>query len=885
MPQLVIEGQTRSFQTLLDYGITDLLVHQTANGAVLYTTSGPNGGLTAYEIGATGELTLIDYAHFHHSLSEAVMDNLTLLETTAGLQLVVAGTPEGHLTAFAIGADGMINRSAQIDGLTGASAAVLDIDQWGSDMLFLANDGDGSIQGYTIDAPNQLSQRFDIVDTEVTYAASVFALETVSLGGESYLLGACVVDRGVTAYRIDADGLVATGNLGIAEGIGIMTPTTLATAEIGGRQFVLLGSAPGDGAGQSGAITVMELHPDGSLVPTDHVIDTLHTRFGMIQTLDVIEANGRTYVIAGGGDDGLTVFVLMPNGRLQLVDVLVDTFGGGLANITAMASFQSGETLRLFVSSEISGGVTELSLDTSRNGVTLQAGVGGGLTAGTSFDDILIGGAGNDWLEGSLGDDILEDGAGRDTMTGGPGRDIFVLRADGEPDTITDFEPGRDRLDLSSWPFFYDPAGLGVQSTSYGAIVTWRGETLVIQTLNGTSLTAGDIRAAVILSPNRTPLLYDAPPSPHEYLLGTNGADVIDGGAGQDTIDGLAGNDTLLGGSGNDVIFGSNGFDLIRGGDGDDSLDGGAQADNLYGDAGNDSLFGGSGNDRLFGGTGNDQLWGGEGNDALWGDAGHDTLRGEDGDDRLFGGSGEDLLYGGDGNDSLWGDAGFDTLHGGAGDDSLDGGSNADFLHGGDGNDTARGGDGTDNIYGDEGDDHLFGDAGNDRLWGGAGNDILHGGTQEDRLWGEDGNDTLYGGAGFDVLSGGNGDDYLDGGAQADNLYGDAGNDTLIGGGGHDRLYGGTGDDLLLGGADNDALFGDSGNDTLDGEEGNDRLFGGSGNDVLLGGAGNDEINGGSGFDTIDGGAGNDALWGGTMPTSSSSPMATASTRSMTSTP
>ena len=862
MPQLVIEGQTRSLQTLLDYGITDLVVHQTANGPVLYATSGPNGGLSAYSIGPAGDLTLIDFAHFQSSFSDAVMERLTLLETTDGPQLVVAGTTEGHLTAYDIGADGMIGGATFINGLAGPTTAVLDIDQWGGNMLFLANAEGGSIQGYAIDAPTQLSERFTVSDTATTYAAAVFALETVSLGGNSYLLGACVADCGVTAYRIDAVGLVATGSLGIAEGIGIMTPTTLATAEIGGRQFVLLGSAPGDGAGRSGAITVMELRPDGSLVPTDHVIDTLHTRFGMIQTLDVVEANGMTYVVAGGGDDGLTIFVLMPNGRLQLLDVLVDNADGGLGNVTAVASFYTGTDLRMFISSEASGGVTEVSLATARNGATLVAGGGGGRTTGTGLDDIILGGAGNDLLEGSFGDDIIEDGGGSDTLTGGGGRDIFVLRADGETDIITDFEPGRDRLDLSGWPFLYDTAGLSVQSTADGAIVTWRGEILVIHTLNGTSLTAATVRAAVINAPNRTPLLWDAPPSPHGYHVGTSGADLVDGGDGNDTISGLEGNDTLIGGSGDDMLAGSDGFDLLRGGEGDDYLDGGAQADNLYGDAGNDSLVGGLGNDRLFGGVGNDSLLGGDGDDGLWGEAGHDTLFGEAGADRLYGGSGEDLLFGGDGDDTLWGDAGFDTLHGGAGDDSLVGGAQADFLFGGDGNDTARGGDGMDNIYGEAGDDILYGDASNDRLFGGAGHDILYGGTQEDRLYGDDGNDTLFGGAGFDVLAGGDGEDYLDGGAQADNLYGDAGNDTLVGGGGFDRLFGGSGNDLLFGGSDDDALFGESGDDTLHGEAGNDRMFGDSGNDILYGGEGNDQFNGGSGFDTLIGGTGNDALWG-----------------------
>lgn len=862
MRNLSVSGQTLTTQAILDHGITDLLVHHTDTGPVLYTTSGPSGGLAAFGIGAGGDLFLLDYAHFDSGLSDMVLDRLALLETSAGPQLVVAGNSDGCLTAYEIGSGGLIGTCGDLPGLSGTNSAVLDLDQWGSDTLFLAQAGSGSIRAYSLDAGNTLTQQFSMTDPGAVYADSVFALETVTLEGVDYLLGASVTEHGVTAYRIAENGLIATGNLGRSEGIGIMTPTALETVMIGGRCFLLVGSAPGDGSGQSGAITVMELRADGSLAPTDHVIDTLNTRFGTIQSLDVIEAGGITYVIAAGGDDGITVFVMMPNGRLQLIDVLADAHDSGLENVSAIAAFHGDTQLHLFVSSEISAGVTELRLDTSANGSVLVAGATGGLLSGTADDDIMQGAAGEDRLEGGGGNDILEDGAGQDTLSGGAGRDIFVLRSDGDTDLITDFEPGRDRLDLSDWPFLYDPAQLTVIPTADGAIVIWRAETLVIKTLNGMSLTATDIRAAILPAPDRTPALASLIAEAGEVVVGTAGADLIEAGPVDHTVFGLGGHDTIEGGLGNDRVEGGDGFDLVRGGGGHDTLFGGNLADNLFGDGGDDILWGGTGTDRLFGGEGNDRLDGEDGDDVLFGDAGHDTLIGGDGDDRLSGGTGEDHLEGGHGNDHLVGGAGFDTLFGGEGNDYLDGGAQADRIHGGDGDDTLIGRSGTDNLWGDAGDDSMDGGADNDRLWGGAGADLIRGGTQEDRLWGEDGNDTLFGDAGFDLLRGGEGDDYLDGGAQADNLFGDAGQDTLLGGGGFDRLFGGAGDDLLYAGEGSDALFGQAGHDTLYGEADNDRLWGGVGNDLMFGGDGNDHMNGGAGFDTITGGAGDDRLSG-----------------------
>ncbi|MDX9833436.1 MAG: ExeM/NucH family extracellular endonuclease [Anaerolineae bacterium] len=61
----------------------------------------------------------------------------------------------------------------------------------------------------------------------------------------------------------------------------------------------------------------------------------------------------------------------------------------------------------------------------------------------------VAGTPGRDLLSGTPGDDVLEGGAGPDVLTGGGGADLFVYRDLAEAlDTITDFTPGLDRLDL-----------------------------------------------------------------------------------------------------------------------------------------------------------------------------------------------------------------------------------------------------------------------------------------------------------------------------------------------------------------------------------------------------------------------------------------------------
>lgn len=82
-------------------------------------------------------------------------------------------------------------------------------------------------------------------------------------------------------------------------------------------------------------------------------------------------------------------------------------------------------------------------------------------------------------------------------------------------------------------------------------------------------------------------------------IRGTNGNDVIVGGAGADTIDGRGGRDLICGGSGPDRLTGGGGADELRGGGGKDRLTGGRGSDRLVGGGGTDRGAGGPGSDSV----------------------------------------------------------------------------------------------------------------------------------------------------------------------------------------------------------------------------------------------------------------------------------------------
>jgi Ca2+-binding RTX toxin-like protein len=873
MAALVFEGRVASGQSGLDVGISDLMIVDHGAGAMLYATSGPFGGLTAYDLGTVGSASVSDFAYYHGSWADGVMSDLALLDDNGALSIAVASSGTQQLRVFDLTPSGDIDQSREITGVNATNGRAVGVSQWGDDALFLAPEGAGELQTYAIGSNGNLIQSTTIIDTAQTYVSDAILMTTFEVGGVAFMASVSQTDGGVSVFYIDPnDVLFNTANLGVNEGLGIMTPTEAEVVKIGGKVFMIVASAPDDGQGQSGALTVFEFGADGSMRSVEHLNDNTETLFGNVQTLDVIEHGGRVYILAGGGDDGLTLFTMMPSGRLQLLDVMSESETTGFGNVTAVTSVMDGDVLRIFAATEAEDGIAEISLDLADQGMSLVGGNLGNALAGGAGDDLLVGGASADVLQGHAGDDLLEDGHGSDTLHGGDGADIYILRADGLSDRVEDFQPGQDHLDLSDWPMFLDPEQIGYVATASGAVLTWRSETLEIVTRSGQALTWSEVQAAILPTASRAPDF-----------------DAIFGNASAQNVTGTSLDDVIVTGDGDDTVAAGSGADFV---------DGGAQNDSLDGGLGDDTLLGGEGADDLDGGINNDTLNGGSGNDTLWGMAGVDTL---------VGGDGDDLIYGGDDPDVLLGLAGADTLDGGEGDDLYFVGAGHLLMDTGtQGYDLAvilnaagdaidlTGWSGVERIEGNAGDDEIDASALSEDLfiWGNAGNDTLHGGGGSDTLLGGDGADSIIGGAGQDTILGWTGDDTVDAGDGDDLVYVFESGDVVRGGDGYDQvvvrttagidlgigswsgveyIIGLTGDDtlngtgyaediVLIGGDGNDAVTGGAGSDSIYADAGDDHLVGAAGDDALIGSSGSDTLNGGAGGDFLDGGSGADVF-------------------------
>lgn len=813
-------------------GVNDVMVRETTAGTVVYVlNAAATSALESYLLNADGSLTVIDTQSVGAFTQPGVLRTLTELDIRGYDFVLCTGLGYGGVGLYRLGAGGTIDSPYRLDGELlpndlGLVEAVPDGN--GGAFLIGAGDGDLGLSTWHIDNMGVVS-RLAIGQT----GESGSGLRALGLTAQGIVVAADASDNSIVTYRVESSGAVTEiARLGAADGIGINDPSVLEIVEIGGQSFALLG------ASGSGSISVFAIDETGALTNTDHVLDSLDTRFADASVMDSITLNGRTFVAVAGSDDGVTLLELMPNGHLIFLEQLVDTDQTTLDNISSLTFVETGGTLTLLVTSGSEAGLTAIGVATGALGLLVEADPNGGLTTGREGADLVFGGAGDDFLIGEDGSDVLFDGAGIDTMRGGAGADLFVLAADGSNDVIADFEFGVDRLDLSQWPFLRNLSQLDVTFLSNGVVLRFGDEELRILSATGTAphVTALELLDLIGLDrvladwfveieplppePPSEPPPVDPPPvepppqtatrilgdAGNNFLVGTYRPEEILGSGGQDTLDGGAGHDTLFGEDGNDSLIGYAGHDL---------------------------LYGGDGNDIIRAGIGLDTLYGGTGRDTLDGMGGNDTIYGENDDDLLIGYAGHDALYGGAGDDDLRGGKGYDTLYGGIGDDTLDGMGDHDTL------------------YGDGGNDLLIGYAGNDVIYGGSGNDTVYGGVGWDTIHGEDGADLINAMNGHDVITGGSGNDTIFGNAGPDLIHGDEGDDLLRGGIDLDTIHGGAGNDVILGERGYDLLFGDAGDDLLGGSTGRDTLDGGAGNDTLVGGLHPDQFIFNGGHDVI----------------------------------
>ncbi|PJI84595.1 putative secreted protein (type I secretion substrate) [Yoonia maricola] len=631
--------------------ITDLMVVDVGGVAQLYSSTRYDGVLRQWDI-ESGVLRLGDSDPFAGGLIAGGTGSITSLSNG----VLVGGGSGGALEIVSLGTDGGFDASVALTDLPPAFqgfqyGTTLNMSD-GIQVVFGALAGQTGLARLTFDAGGALTGHTVLQDATQGTASGIAATTAATVAGQHFIVTASALQNSITARAVDDAGIITSETtINADDGLWVSAPTALEAATVGDSTYLVLAAAGTD------SLSVVELGADGSMIVRDHVLDSRDTRFGGVTSLEVITAQGKTYVIAGGADDGISVFLLLEGGLLVHRDAMEDTDDFGLDNISALAAAARNAGIDIFAASSSETGVTQLRFDTGPPGQTFTAVVDGDVLTGTTGGDILQGHDGDDIINGAGGDDILRDGLGSDIMTGGAGADVFILSADGETDTITDFTVGEDKIDLSLWPMLRDISQLFITLQPDGMRIIYGDEMLNVISTDGTPIDYRMLNTADLIGLSRlpvdlrpgypgpatpTPPLGEPPTEPPTVDAGANNPmtawqmiksgniDLLRGAvsdeAGGMVIDGSDASETITGGAGFDLVFAGGGDDILHGDAGDDALFGRAGNDRLSGDQGADTLLGGAGADILDGGLGQDMLIGGAGADTFIFNSGTDEI-------------------------------------------------------------------------------------------------------------------------------------------------------------------------------------------------------------------------------------------------------------------
>jgi Ca2+-binding RTX toxin-like protein len=259
--------------------------------------------------------------------------------------------------------------------------------------------------------------------------------------------------------------------------------------------------------------------------------------------------------------------------------------------------------------------------------ITADGGAGNDTLLGSNGADTLLGGDGNDFVDGNQGNDTARLGAGDDTFQWDPGDGSDIVEGQDGRDSMTFNGANiAEKMEVSAngsrVRFTRDVGNIVMDLDDVEAIVanTLGGvDTVTVDDLSGTDVT--DVAANLAVSGG------DDLAADNVIVNGTAGDDVVTvNGAGPNAqVTGLSAAVSVSGavaGSDRITVNALAGDDVIDA----SGLAADSALLTENGSEGDDVLLGGAGNDTLLGGPGDDVLLGGPGTDILDGSPGDDVV-------------------------------------------------------------------------------------------------------------------------------------------------------------------------------------------------------------------------------------------------------------------
>ena len=410
-----------------------------------------------------------------------------VLVDSAAPRILVSAVEMQQITAFSVSPSGTLSNQSKFTSLAAPVTEMEKVQVAGHEFVATDTRDSSGLQIYEWTAADRLELRGSMGDHDKAALGNVTDMARVQVGPDEFLLVGSSADEAVSTVRIGTDGTAEVRDtLCDKDGLWVAGLSDVASVTAHGESFAVVAGT------LSSSLTLIRVNSLGRMFVEDHVTDTLDTRFARAGAVASFEVEDRGFVVAGGADDGLSLLEIMPDRSFLSHGVLENEAGGALEDIAALATLRIGGEVQVIAAGQ--PGLTLATMDTGQIGGTMTGGNGGEKITGGGQDDLIWGMGGNDTLSGGAGDDVLSGGAGRDVLSGGAGADVFIFDADRNQDTVTDFELGVDRLDLSRWGRLYDAGSLNISERGTGADIYFRDFSLRLiahdqQTIHASDLT------------------------------------------------------------------------------------------------------------------------------------------------------------------------------------------------------------------------------------------------------------------------------------------------------------------------------------------------------------------------------------------------------------
>ncbi len=453
----------------------------------LWAASGATGGIGALGLNAGQSAVMSEPIWIGEPKAPFVFADVDVLGEGGNIRFLVSGGFTGALTLMHGDGAGQVVPQGSVLDMAGQPLMLSQLVtfEMSQTRFMVATPASGAAELTLFEMEADLrhaGKRGSVLDTEKMTLAGVSDLIHLTVDGQDFIVASSSAEDGLSSFAVSDAGIELRDTLGPKDGLWIDGLEDVAALMVAGQSFIV-----GVSAG-SNTLSAVRLNPMGAMFVTDMAMDDRDSRFAGAVALDTFQTEGRGFIVTGGTDDGLALFELIPGGTLYHHQSLAQSGDWNIGHILSVEAVALGDEVQVLMTGAKGKGVAQMVLPLQDMGA-LQTGTqqGDSMTGGAG-DDLLMGLGGDDHLSGGGGADVLIAGIGHDTLTGGAGADTFVFTTDGQADTITDFQPGQDRINLDDWGMIYDISALNIRPTSWGATLSWRNEVLHVYSADDTRL-------------------------------------------------------------------------------------------------------------------------------------------------------------------------------------------------------------------------------------------------------------------------------------------------------------------------------------------------------------------------------------------------------------